>query len=164
MCINWNELQYLACATASRNRGCNVATRSAVAPRKPVRNNWNGRNHEVSDPWYGGAERCHWMLTMSHPLWSDSGFYGVDSGHLSGGYGMDITDVFCSTMAALKNLALLEKELFAFFQLILTSDFATNLKTSSDNQETSSKEVEGFFQRVLYLQFWKMAQLYLRIF
>ena len=33
MCVNWNELQYLACATVSRNRGCNAATRSAVAPR-----------------------------------------------------------------------------------------------------------------------------------
>ena len=33
MCVNWNELQYLACATASRNRGCNAATRSAGAPR-----------------------------------------------------------------------------------------------------------------------------------
>ena len=25
MCVNWNELQYLACATASHNRGCNAA-------------------------------------------------------------------------------------------------------------------------------------------
>ena len=33
VCVNWNELRYLACATASRNRGCNAATRSAVAPR-----------------------------------------------------------------------------------------------------------------------------------
>ena len=26
MCVNWNVLQYLACATVSRNRGCNAAS------------------------------------------------------------------------------------------------------------------------------------------
>ena len=37
MCVNWNELQYLACSTSELQPVATAATRSAVAPRKEER-------------------------------------------------------------------------------------------------------------------------------
>ena len=34
MCVNWNELQYLVCATSEKQTVAAPATRSAVAPGK----------------------------------------------------------------------------------------------------------------------------------
>ena len=68
VCVNWNKLQYLAraCATASRNWGCNAATRSAVARNYIcIRGDFcMGLSHESMKPSTMPYLRLQWIALL----------------------------------------------------------------------------------------------------